>query len=804
MMMAVEDQPGTITGTAAAPAPVATFDSTGTIRIGRDGDNDIVLPDFWVSRKHAEVRRVGEEFHLVDLNSSNGLHHNGRRVPRAALAPGDVFTVGRHEFLFDGMHIYQHDDTGPTSIIADDLTVQVKGAVLLDDVSFALRHGTLLGIIGPSGCGKSTLLKSMTGFRQPAQGKLLYDAKDLYQYYSELRYRIGLVPQDDVLHRQLTVRRALRFAASLRFASDVPRRQRKDRVAEVIELLGLTNRTKQRVDTLSGGQRKRTSVALELLTEPSLLALDEPTSGLDPALDKEVMRELRLLADRGRTVVVVTHSVLHLDLCDYVLVMCLGGRMGYFGPPDELLGFFEAEDYADVFDKVTNEPDRWAQRYRNSDVYRKYVGEVALELSKVSPRAIAFDPDRAPTPRAPEVAIPTPRAPETVAATRETEPVTADLGPVAYETAPASAAPASAAPASAAPASAALAAPVVTPPKRPAKEKSKLDAGLDRIAAVIFRDAKAPKKKGAAPRKVTFRDATEPPVDARRAPRGMQEKSMTQQALHPVAPLRQFLTLCLRMISVIISDRGYSLFLIGLPIALALLSRAIPGHAGLGEDHLGLNLEAQRRLAVFIVGASFMGVAVAIREIVNEGSIYRRERAIGLSPTAYLASKVAIFVVIDVIQVAIFIYLSMLGLKRPVEPLVWAMPMLDIIIAVSLVAIASTAIGLLASALVKTNEQTTPILVVSVMFQLVLSGALFAVFGQPVLEYLSYLDPARWGMVAAAASTDVRNLPPEIGDPLWGHNQLNWWHGVIILIIQIVVLLFAARLALRRFEPGKE
>src|SRR5262245_11494851 len=381
MMMAVEDQPGYTLDAPPARTPVASFDSTGTIRIGRDDDNDIVLRDFWVSRKHAEVRQAGTEFQLVDLNSSNGLHHNGRRVQRkAALTPGDRFTVGRHEFLFDGMHLYQHDDEGPTSIIADALTVEVTGTVLLDDVSFALRHGTLLGVIGPSGCGKSTLLKAMTGFRQPSRGRLLYDAKDLYQHYSELRYRIGMVPQDDVLHRQLTVRRALRFAASLRFASDVPRRQRRERVSEVIELLGLTNRTKQRIDTLSGGQRKRTSVALELLTEPSLLALDEPTSGLDPALDKEVMRELRLLADRGRTVVVVTHSVLHLDLCDYVLVMCQGGRMGYFGPPDQLLDFFGSEDYADVFHKVTNDPQRWAQQFRNSEAYRRYIGMQAEEL----------------------------------------------------------------------------------------------------------------------------------------------------------------------------------------------------------------------------------------------------------------------------------------------------------------------------------------------------------------------------------------------------------------------------------------
>ena len=199
-----------------------------------------------------------------------------------------------------------------------------------------------------------------------------------------------------------------------------------------------------------------------------------------------------------------------------------------------------------------------------------------------------------------------------------------------------------------------------------------------------------------------------------------------------------------------------------------------------------------------------MGVAIAIREIVNEGSIYRRERAIGLSPTAYLASKVTIFVIIDLIQVTLFVYLSMWGLPRPVEPLIFAMEMLDIILAVWLVAVASTAFALLASALVKTTEQTTPIMVVSVMFQLVLSGALFAVHGSPVLEYLAFLDPARWGMAASAASVNLVNLPAEIADPIWLHRQEYWLQPAAILCAQIVLLLLATRLALRRFEPGKE
>jgi hypothetical protein len=273
--------------------------------------------------------------------------------------------------------------------------------------------------------------------------------------------------------------------------------------------------------------------------------------------------------------------------------------------------------------------------------------------------------------------------------------------------------------------------------------------------------------------------------------------------LHPVAPVRQFLTLCMRMIAVIVSDRGYAAFLVGLPIALALLGRAVPGSKGLGPDPLGFDLEAERRLAVFIVGAAFMGVAVAIREIVNEQSIYRRERAIGLSPTAYLASKVVIFIIIDTIQVLVFVYLSIWGLPKPKEALVWAPQMLDIIIAIDLVAIASTALGLLASALVRTTEQTTPILVVSVMFQLVLSGGLFPIAGQTGLEILSYVDPARWGLVAAASSTGLPDFPKQAFDPLWIHLQINWWHGVIVMFLQIAALLVGARFALRRFEPGQ-
>ena len=280
------------------------------------------------------------------------------------------------------------------------------------------------------------------------------------------------------------------------------------------------------------------------------------------------------------------------------------------------------------------------------------------------------------------------------------------------------------------------------------------------------------------------------------------ELSVARRALHPAAPIRQFFTLCFRMIAVIASDRGYSLFLLGLPLALALITRTVPGHDGLAPPKTPFSLESQRLLVVLAVGAAFLGIATAIREIVNESTIYRRERAVGLSPTAYLASKVAVFLVIDTVQVVLFVYLSLLGRGKPASALVVGSPLLEIMIAVALVAIASTSLGLLVSALVKTTEQTTPVLVVAVMAQLVLSGGLFELTGQAVLEQVSWLAPTRWGFAAGAATV---NLEPIVGikDHLWDHTVPSWWRAIILLIVQTVVLAAAARLALRRHEPGR-
>jgi hypothetical protein len=282
---------------------------------------------------------------------------------------------------------------------------------------------------------------------------------------------------------------------------------------------------------------------------------------------------------------------------------------------------------------------------------------------------------------------------------------------------------------------------------------------------------------------------------------------LRNRALHPAAPLRQYVTLCLRMIAVIASDRGYALFLLGLPLALALLTHSVPGEHGLappplGPPLFGRSLEAQRLLVVLVVGAAFLGIAPAIREIVQESTIYRRERAVGLSPGAYLASKITIFAIINAIQVVLFVYLALLGRGGPKEALVLGNPMAEVMAAVALVAIACTILGLSVSALARTTEQTTPVLVVVVMTQLVLSGGLFELDGQRVLEQVSWIAQTRWGFAAGASTVDLTHMAP-VNDSLWAHTAFAWWRSMLILAFQAALLTAAARLALIRHEPGR-
>jgi ABC transport system ATP-binding/permease protein len=367
---------------------------TGRLRIGRAADNDVVVDDLQVSRYHAELNVVPGGHEIVDLGSHNGTFVNGQRVDRARVDESSIIGLGRHLFRVVNGTLEQYEDTGKVEFEASGLSVMVgENRFILEDVSFALPEKSFLAIVGPSGAGKSTLMKALTGFSPADTGTVLYNGRDLYASMEELRSRIGYVPQDDILHPQLTVRRALEFSAELRFPPDVSAEERARMVTEVLNELGLTKRADLPISKLSGGQRKRTSVALELITKPSLLFLDEPTSGLDPGFEKSAMELLRELADGGRTVIVVTHSLQSLALCDRVIFLAPGGSTAYFGPPSEALEYFGGGDFADVFRSLENEqPVPWKDQFRTSRPYDKYVRGPAEHAQRMRASGVETPP----------------------------------------------------------------------------------------------------------------------------------------------------------------------------------------------------------------------------------------------------------------------------------------------------------------------------------------------------------------------------------------------------------------------------
>jgi len=382
------------------------------MRIGRSPENDVVVSDLAVTRRHAELRKSPTgRYEIIDLGSHNGTYVNGVRVDRAELSDEDIIGIGHATFRLADGELREYVDEGNVSFEARDLIVQVsdggKQKVLLQGITFALPERAFLAVIGPAGAGKTTLLNALTGKRPADQGSVLYDKRDLYKSYEELRHRIGLVPQQSVTHDQLTARSALGYAAELRFPPDTRATERRERVEEVLGELEMSQHGDTRVERLSGGQNKRVNIGLELLTRPSLLFLDEPTSPLDPHLKRELMERMRRMADRaaekGQSVVVITHDVESklLDLADRLIVLAPGGKMAYFGPPAEGLKYFGKTDWADVFKEFSDQPQRdWMAEYKASRDYARYVtGPMTERAPKPLPADAPQREEPAPPPR---------------------------------------------------------------------------------------------------------------------------------------------------------------------------------------------------------------------------------------------------------------------------------------------------------------------------------------------------------------------------------------------------------------------
>ena len=337
----------------------SSFDEAPGVHVfGRFSGCAVVFSDPTVALQHFALSWDGASWHIEPLDGTVFL--GGKPIDRTSVDDAITIRIGHPE---NGPWITLDPAAGAPTVATAlpvfavyDLTVETNGVKRLDRVSFELGAGEMLAIVGGSGAGKSTLLKAMTGSEPATSGMVMFEQRDLYRDFVHLRHRVGYVPQDDILHAALTVRATLEFGAMLRMP-DASLEERSARISEVLDELGLTPRVDGKVTELSGGQRKRLNVALELLSRPPLLILDEPTSGLDPANERSLMQLLRKLADGGRTVIVVTHSTESLHLCNEVLFVARGGNPVYLGPPHQLAQTLRAASLVDAFEFVDNHPE---------------------------------------------------------------------------------------------------------------------------------------------------------------------------------------------------------------------------------------------------------------------------------------------------------------------------------------------------------------------------------------------------------------------------------------------------------------
>ena len=633
----------------------------GSATIGRAKSNNVVVNDALASRVHAVLASSSAGLEIRDNNSSNGTFVNGTLITRAMLADGDIVTIGNTDLVATGHTLVVQPAAARTrGLAAHGLALTIDGRPLLTNVSFTAKPGTLTAVIGPSGAGKSTLVKLIGGAQPPSAGVVAFDGHDVHAEYASMRSRIGMVPQDDVVHHQLTVEQALSYAAELRLPADTSIDDRRQVVKQVLDELELTSHMKTRVDKLSGGQRKRASVAMELLTGPSLLILDEPTSGLDPALDRQVMTMLRRLADAGRVVVVVTHSLTYVSMCDQLLLLAPGGKTAFADPPAQIGPAMGSTDWADIFARVSTDPD---------GVHRAFLA-------------------RHPAP---------PRRPSPTAG----------------------------------------AAPLVRPPR--------------------------------------------------------------------TSRWRQVGTLARRQARLITADRGYFAFLALLPFVLGVLSLAVPGNTGLGyANPTGPQPEEPIDILILLnIGAVFMGTALTVRDLVGERMIFQRERAVGLSASAYLMAKVLVFSAAALIDTALMVVIMAIGKGAPSHGGVLlghsvAAGVVELWLTLALTAIASAMVGLALSSLARSTEQVLPMLVVVIMVSMVMAGGLIPVTGRLLLDQASWLVPARWGFAAAASTVDLNNIEAALpADRLWRHVRSAWLFDIGMLVLLAVVFIGIVRFRLR-------
>ena len=256
-----------------------------------------------------------------------------------------------------------------------------KTKYLLRDIHMYIQPGHMVLLLGGSGAGKTTYLNAVNGYEK-AKAEVVLNGRNMYTNYKDMQYDIGFVPQLDLMRGSDSVFRTLMDAASLRLPSHFTKADRQARVEEVMKIFGLTPVKNNLVVKLSGGQRKRLSIAMEFISNPALFILDEPDSGLDGVMARELFQQLREIADQGKIIIVITHTPDRvIDLFDDVIVLAKDtnrtGRLAFFGPIEEARSFFGKENMEEIV-KSVNRTEEGGEG-RADEFIMKYASKEAVQ-----------------------------------------------------------------------------------------------------------------------------------------------------------------------------------------------------------------------------------------------------------------------------------------------------------------------------------------------------------------------------------------------------------------------------------------
>lgn len=354
------------------------LNSVEVTKIGRDPKSNIVLNHVSVPLNIANIYKKDDKYVLAPADTSNNILINGNLLGGAiTLKDRDVILIADAKLIYVHDRIlYQMYDKG-VGVDAVDIvkTVSVKGKKrdISYHVNLAIKPGEFVALVGGSGAGKSTFMNCISGVSKPTSGHVYVNGNDLFKNYSVLKKIIGYVPQDDIVFKDLTLYDMLKYSANLRMSDDASLEEKKQRIKEVLEIVELTTKKDVMIRNLSGGQRKRASIAVELLADPKLFFLDEPTSGLDPGTERSLMHILKKMAASGKTIILVTHNTLNLHLCDKICFFGEGGKLCFAGSPKDTLEFFGVNDFVDIYNLLSDDVNYWYNKYNASGYFETVV-----------------------------------------------------------------------------------------------------------------------------------------------------------------------------------------------------------------------------------------------------------------------------------------------------------------------------------------------------------------------------------------------------------------------------------------------